>query len=109
MAGATIGQTFTTSTGTFTEIPDALRQKTEVQLVAETYNQVSGLFGPLLGGSGLTETTVLDKTFIDAELVGRPLTIGNFVSTSSFGALFLTRTTNTYSPYIDVGDDAYPD
>ena len=52
MAGATIGQTFTTSTGTFTEIPDALRQKTEVQLVAETYNQFSGLFGPLLGQFG---------------------------------------------------------
>ena len=109
MPGATIGQTFTTSTGTFTQIPDALRQKTEVQLVAETYDQVSGLFGPLLGGSGLTETTVLDKTFLDAELTGRPLTIGNFVSTSSFGALFLTSVTNTYSPYINVGDEAYPD
>ena len=76
MSGATIGQTFTTSTGKFTEIPDALRQKTEVQLVAETYNQASGLFGPLLGGSGLSQTTVLDTTLLDAELAGRPLTIG---------------------------------
>ena len=54
-------------------------------------------------------TVVLDQTFNDVDLVGRPLTIGNFVSTSSFGALFLTTTTNTYTPYIVVGDDALPD
>ena len=35
MAGATIGQTFTTATGTFTEVPDALREKTTIQLNAE--------------------------------------------------------------------------
>ena len=32
MPGATIGQTFTTATGTFTEVPDNLEEKTEVQL-----------------------------------------------------------------------------
>src|SRR5262249_51474561 len=30
MGGATIGQSFTTATGTFTEVPDNLRAKTEV-------------------------------------------------------------------------------
>ena len=43
MAGATIGQTFTTPTGTFTTVPDDLEEKTEVQLVAEMYNQASAL------------------------------------------------------------------
>ena len=37
MAGATIGQTFTTSTGTFTEVPDDLREKTEISSIAEIY------------------------------------------------------------------------
>jgi len=106
---AVIGQTFSTSTGTFIAIPDALRQTTEIQLQAEMYNQAGSIFAGLLGQSPLTTTTVLDKTFNDADLVGRPLTVGNFVTTSSFGALFLTRTTNTYSPYIDAGDEAYPD
>ena len=45
MAGATVGQTFTASTGTFTEVPDDLREKTEVKLTAEIYSQVGGLFG----------------------------------------------------------------
>ncbi len=75
MAGATIGQTFTTSTGTFTEVPDALREKTEVQLVAEIYSQAAGLLRPRRG----PDTTVLDQTFNDVDLVGQPLTIGNFV------------------------------
>ena len=35
MAGAKIGETFTTATGTFSEVADDLREKTEVQLVAE--------------------------------------------------------------------------
>ena len=37
MPGATIGQTFTTSTGTFTAVPADLEETTEVQLVAEIY------------------------------------------------------------------------
>jgi uncharacterized membrane protein len=100
MAGAQIGQTFTASTGTFTEVADTLRHKVEVQLNAELTSQAGALFG--LGGQQLT--TVLDQTFNSVDLVGRPLTIGHFISTASnpFG------TTITYSPYIDVGDDAFP-
>jgi uncharacterized membrane protein len=107
-AGATIGQTFTSPTGTFAEVPDNLREKTEITLNAEMYSQAGGIFGALLGGSGLTTSTVLDKTFNDVDLVGRPLSIGNFVSTSKFNAFFLQSTTNTYSPYIAVGDEALP-
>ena len=35
MAGATIGQAFTTATGTFTEVPDACGRRRPVQLTAE--------------------------------------------------------------------------
>jgi transglutaminase-like putative cysteine protease len=105
MAGAKIGQTFTTSTGTFAQVADALREKTEIQLNAEIYSQASAAFGL---GDGLSTTTVLDQTFNDVDLVGRPLTIGNFVSTSSTGFL-LNATTNTYTPYIELGDEAFPD
>ena len=83
MAGATIGQTFTTSTGTFTEVPDDLRQKTtEVQLTAEIYSQAAAACS---APEPISDTTVLDQTFNDVDLVGRPLTIGNFVSTNSAG------------------------
>jgi len=104
MPGATIGQTFTTSTGTFTEVPDALRQKTTVRLNAEIMGTLSSLAGP-----EANTKTVLEQTFNDVDLVGRPLSIGNFVNTTSISGLFFGVTTNTYSPYIDVGDEAYPD
>jgi len=67
MAGATIGQRFTTATGTFSVVADDLREKTEVQLHAELTS--TGLFG-----STQATTTVLDQTFNDVDLVGRPLT-----------------------------------
>jgi uncharacterized membrane protein len=105
MAGAQIGQTFTAATGSFTEVAQSLRQTTEVSLTAEIYSQAAAAFGL----NPLQPTVVLDQTFNDVDLVGRPLTIGNLVSTSSFGALILTTTTNTYTPYIVVGDDALPD
>ena len=102
MPGATIGQTFTTSTGTFTAVPTDLEETTEVQLVAEITNTASSLFG--LGGQ--QDTTVLDQTFDDIELVGRPLTLGFNVTSTSESFIFST-TTNTYSPYLALGDDAY--
>jgi hypothetical protein len=109
MAGATVGHTFTAATGTFAAVADALRAKTEITLKAEIYDQAAGVFGGLIGGNGLTTTTVLDKTFNDVDLVGRPLTIGDLVSNSSTGAFSLVRTTNAYTPYIVVGDEALPD
>ncbi len=102
MPGATIGQTFTTSTGTFATVPQSLEATTEVQVVAEIYSQASALFG--LGGQ--KDTTVLDQTFNDVQLVGRPLTLG-FNVASNTESFILSATTNTYTPYIAWGDDAY--
>ena len=105
LPGAAIGQTFTTSTGTFAEVPDDLRDQTEVALTAEIYDQGAATLGI---GDGLSDTVVLDQTFNDVALEGRPLTIGNLVSSSSTAAVAFTTTTNTYTPYIDMSDDAYP-
>jgi uncharacterized membrane protein len=105
MRGATIGQTFATSTRPFTEVPDDLREKTEVQLAAEFYGQASAL---ITLSNGLSQTIVLDHTFNDVELVGRPITIGNFVNSSTLGFI-VTETANTYTPYLDLGDEAFPD
>ena len=99
---ATIGQSFAAPTGTFGAVPASLEETTEVQLVAEIDNTADSLFGQ----SGLTDTTVLDETFDDDELVGRPLSFGNAVSSSTVGAIF-SATTNTYSPYVVMSDDAY--
>jgi len=101
MPGATIGQTFTASTGTFTAVAADLEATTEIQLVAEIDNTADSLSGL----SGLTDTTVLDQTFDDVALVGHPLTIGNFVNSSTSGSIF-TETVNTYSPYLIVGRDS---
>ena len=107
MPGATIGQTFTTSTGhVHRSGRQTWRRTTEVSLTAEIYSQAAAAFGV---GDGLSNTVVLDQTFNDVDLVGRPLTIGNFVSSSSIGALVFSVDTNTYTPYIVIGDDALPD
>ena len=103
IAGATIGQTFTTSTGTFTQVAAGLEATTEVQLVAEMSGSASALFG-----LGPSTTTVLDQTFDDVALVGRPLTVGNFVTQTSAGGFIFTTTTNTYTPYIEMNDEALP-
>ena len=104
MPGAAIGEAFATPTGTFAEVPDSLQAKTEVRLTAEIYSQADAAFGL----DPFQDTVVLDQTFDDAYLVGRPLTVGDFVTTSSIGSLF-TSTTNTYAPYLEVGDAADPD
>ncbi|HEV3339057.1 MAG TPA: transglutaminase family protein, partial [Pirellulales bacterium] len=106
-ASLAIGQAATTSTNNFSEVPDSLREKTEISLTAEIYSQADAAFAK---GTGLpvTETVVLDQTFNDVDLVGRPLTLGNLFNSSTSGTTF-TATTNTYTPFLDVGDDAYPD
>jgi uncharacterized membrane protein len=105
VAGATVGQTVTTSTSTFTEVTDSLREKTEIKLNAETYSQASAT----LAGNGLSTKTVLDQTFNDVDLVGRPITVGHFVDSSSIGGITFSSNTNTYSPFLALGDDAFPD
>lgn len=105
IAGATPGQSFATPQSTFDEVPDAQRHKARISLDAEMFSQIGNLFG--LGG-GLSTTTVLDQTFPTAQLVGRPISIGHFVSSSRLGFIF-TTTTNTYAPYLLLGDEASTD
>ena len=99
-AGAQIGQTFAPASATFAEVDDSLRQKTTIRFDAEITNTATALFGL----PGQQTTTVLEKTFNDVDLVGRLLTIGNFVSTSGVGTPLFSETTNTYSPYLLVGE-----
>jgi len=113
-SGGQVGQAFTANTGTFAEVPDALRETTEISLTAELYypgfSTITGVLGELNGASGIvgtTQTVVLDQTFYDVDLVGRPLSLGNIVTQTSIATL-PGITTNTYSPYIEVGDDAFP-
>jgi large repetitive protein len=103
MPGATLGKAFTTSTGAFTAVPADLEATTNVQVVAEIYSTADATFGL----NALQDTTVLNQTFDDDYLVGRPLTIGNFVSTTSAGFIF-SATTTTYTPYIETEDVALP-
>ncbi len=103
--GAMIGQSFATSTGTFTDVPQDLRETTEIQLQAETYSQAAAVFG---FGDGISTTTVLDATFNDVDLVGRTLTVGNNVSSTSLGGLLFSSVTNTYTPYLEISDEGYP-
>ena len=104
MPGATVGQAFTASTGTFTEVPDNLRETTEVSLIAEIYSDADAAFGV----DPFTDTEVLDLAFNDVNLVGRPVTVGNFVSGGSAGAAGLSAVTNTYTPYLELSDEANP-
>jgi hypothetical protein len=90
MAGAQVGQTFTAAMSSFTEVAQSLRQTTEVSLTAEMYSSAAATFGL----NPFQDTVVLDQTFNDVDLVGRPLTVGNFVNSSAIGAIF-TSITNT--------------
>lgn len=105
MAAATIGESFTTSTDRFTEVDDRLREKTEITLTAEVYNQASAALG---GGDGISQSVVLHQVFSDVDLVGRPVTIGNHVTNTSAGSILVAKT-NNYTPYIQLGDLAFPD
>ena len=105
ISGSLVGQSFSSPAATFAEVPDNLR--------AEDAHPRSTPSSPtssraLFGGTGRSQTTVLDQTFNDVDLVGRPLTIGNLVTSSSSGGLLFATTTNTYTPYIVQGDEALP-
>ncbi len=94
------GQSFQTpdSNSGFTTVPQNLRQEVTIKINAEIYNQASSLFG-----FGPSTTTVLTQTYDASALVGNIITAGNLVTSSGGGALDLTATTFTYTPYILVG------
>lgn len=102
---AAVGTSFASVSQTFAEVPDGLRAKTEVTLSAETYSSARAAFG--LGGFGTD--VVLNQVFNDVDLVGRPLTVDNFVNTDREGGLGFFSVVNTYSPYIQQSDEAFPD
>ncbi|WP_019866566.1 PKD domain-containing protein [Methylovulum miyakonense] len=97
---ATVGKTFTATTTTFAEIPDSLRHKVTVRLKRELYGQFAGILG---NNDAQDMKTALERTFTTVELVGKPLSIGHFVNSSSVGGFGLSSTTNTYSPYFLLG------
>ncbi len=103
MAGATVGQTFTARHERLCGDPGRQRETTEIQLVAEIYSQAAANID--LSG-GLSDTAVLDQTFNDVDLVGHPLSLGFITNTNTIPSFF-TSTTNTYQPYLSLGDDAY--
>ena len=98
--GASIGQAFASVSDTFAEVPDSLRHKVELQLKRELTTPLAGL---LTGTSGADVGVVLDQTFNTVELVGRSLSIGNFVNSSGIGAI-ASSVTNNYSPYVLVNE-----
>ncbi len=84
-----------TMVSTHFEVPDELRHKVVVRLKAEFYNLLSQY----------QYKVPLEQTFATAEVYGRPLTIGHFVSTYQPPALIGGFKTYTYSPYISVEDN----
>jgi hypothetical protein len=98
----TVGQAVTASSGSFSEVPDSLREKTEIQLTAETFSE----FNLFVSNIGLSTQTVLDQTFNDVDLVGHPLSIGNLVGTQAQSLAGITQIVYTYTPYIALGDEA---
>ncbi|MBX9622883.1 MAG: hypothetical protein K2X82_03625, partial [Gemmataceae bacterium] len=103
LPGGGLGAALTAVSDTFAEVADALRAKTRVTLTAETYRQVAAAFGVDPFGRAV----VLDQTFNDVELVGKPLSVGSLADSVAGGFVFVSRT-NTYTPYLRVGDEAYP-
>ncbi len=75
-------------------------------MTVEIYRPATAAFLP--GSGGISQNVVLHEIFNDVDLVGRPLTIGNFVSSSAAGG-FISATTSTYTPYVELGDAAFID
>ena len=100
-----VGQTFTAATGTFTEVPQSLRQTTEVQLTAEIYSQADAAFG--LAATACTENVVLDQTFNDVDS-GGPAALGREFRQSDGDRRHFLGITNTYTPYIFVATRPIP-
>ena len=84
--------------------PTPSAPKITVTLNAEIVNTADVAFG-----RRPTTSAVLTQTFNDADLAGRPLTIGHFVSVSQPPSLVFSLSTYTYTPFVEVGDEAFPD
>lgn len=96
-----VGQAPVVAQTRYTAIPENLRQKVTLRLKAETYPLANGLFK-----LGTNTATVLTKTYFVSDLVGRPLSVGQFVNATGLGSLVFTSATFTYTPYIFLGTGA---
>ena len=103
LPGSGIGTAFTATSDTFTEVADALRHKVHLSLEAETYSQAVAAFN---GSTGLTMATVLDKTWNAVELVGKPISVSQFVNEVNQGGAAFSSRALTYTPYFRLGDAA---
>lgn len=92
------GQSFLSADSSFTTVPQNLRQQVTVRIKAEIYSLASGIYG-----LGPGSNTVLSQSFDASALVGRILSAGAFVVPSGGGALHISATTFTYTPYILIG------
>ena len=96
--GAQPGHQFVTPDSNFTTVPQNLRQQVTVKLNVESYSQAGQLFG-----FGPGTSTVLTQQFDASALVGNILSVGNLVQATGGGALDVTATTFTYTPYLLIG------
>lgn len=100
-----IGQAVGTATNRFASIPNALRHRVIVHFDVEEFSQLQFDFT----GNGFFTTTAAQQTFDTTDLVGRPITLGNFVSSGVSGGIIATGSYR-YLPYLRVGlDPADPD
>ncbi len=102
---ATVGQTFTTSTGEpMTAIPDEMRHKVTISLETEMYQSITYLMDGFIYDDALT------YTFNTAELVGQPITFKQLVNTQRppfypTSCAVFCWTHYTYVPYLRLGDE----
>ena len=92
------GQTFGTAAGTSAAVPTSEEILVTFSENAETFSQA----GVSVAGNGLSTNTVLSQQFLTTDLIGKPVTLGQFVNSTSLGTA-VTFSTNTYSPYLIVG------
>ncbi|MGD1072439.1 MAG: hypothetical protein ABSB15_20125 [Bryobacteraceae bacterium] len=95
-----LGQTYGAKTTTFQSIFNNQASVT-FEIDAETYSQASAAFA----GNGITTNPVLYQSYYTSQLVGKPVSVGQFVSSNAGGGLAISATTNTYSPYLLIGED----
>ncbi|QSA98735.1 discoidin domain-containing protein [Methylococcus sp. EFPC2] len=97
-----LGENLVAAQDVFVDIPDSLRHRVAVRLKRELRTPFASLISGYSDG-GADVKTVLNQSFTTAELVGKPLSVGHSVNVSSFGAFFVSVTSNTYSPYLLIG------
>ena len=120
--GADVGDAFTAVAASFAAAPAAERHTVQVALDVElmplglngTFLRVGDALAQALGtpsagfehvGGLLVQTaTVLDETLSAVELVGEPVSIGQFVNSRGTGGAGLSISVNTYSPWLQIGE-----